>query len=88
MMLFWSLLLLRLLYRCYLWNRANFEDMRVALSEFNAWFCDHYCNDTPTDFLRISIRRELLSLLDKYVPSKMLSIAIVDSHGLTATSSN
>ena len=29
-------------HRCYLWDRANFEDIRVALSEFNMWFCDHY----------------------------------------------
>ena len=60
-------------HKCYLWNRGNFVDMRVAFTELSMYFCNHYCDDTPADFLWISIKGELLNLLDKYVPSKMVS---------------
>ena len=60
-------------HQCYLWNRGNFVDMRVAFTEFSMYICNHYCDDMPADFLWISIKGELLNLLDKYVPSKMVS---------------
>ena len=62
-------------HKCYLWNRANLVDMRIALTEFiiSIHFCNHYFDDTPVDFLWASIQGELLKLLDKYVPSKMVS---------------
>ena len=45
----WPLIRMRLNIKA-LWNRANFEDMRVVLSEFSVLFCNHYCNDSPVDF--------------------------------------
>ena len=45
----WPLIRMRLNIKV-LWNRANFEDMRVVLSEFSVLLCNHYCNDSPVDF--------------------------------------
>ena len=53
--------------RCYLWNRANFQEMSVELSEFTACFCEHFSTDIPVECLWSSIKSELLDLLDKYV---------------------
>ena len=50
--------------------------MRVAFTEFSMYFCNHYCDDMPADFLWISIKGELLNLLDKYVPSKMVIVIV------------
>ena len=49
--------------------------MKAAFTEFSMYFCNHYRDDTPADFLWISMKGELLNLLllDKYVPSKMVS---------------
>ena len=38
-------------HKCYVWNRGNFVDMRVAFTEFSMYFCNHYCDDTPADIL-------------------------------------
>jgi len=56
----------------YLWNKANFQEMNIELSRFTAWFCDHFNIDTPVECLWSHIKSALLSLLDKYVPSKVV----------------
>jgi len=56
----------------YSWNRANFEAMSIELSRFTTWFSDHFCIDTPVKCLWSHIKCELLNLLDKYVPSKVV----------------
>ena len=59
--------------KVYLWNRANFQQMSIALSEFTMWFCKHFSTDTPVEALWSNIQVKLLDLLDKYVPSKMVT---------------
>ena len=56
----------------YLWNRANFQEMSIELSRFTAWLSDHFNIRTPVECLWSHIKSELLNLLDKYVPSKVV----------------
>ena len=46
--------------------------MSTELSRFTAWFSDHFNIDTPVERLWFHIKSELLNLLDKYVPSKVV----------------
>ena len=74
-------------HKCYLWNRANFEDMRIALSEFSVWFCNHYCNDSPVDFYGPVFKGNCSTYWISTFPKKWW-VAIVDSDGSIATSNN
>jgi len=56
----------------YLWNRVSFLEMSIELSRFTTWFFDHLCIDTPVECLWSHIKSELLNLLDKYLPSKVV----------------
>ena len=57
----------------YLWNRVDFQEMSIEMIRFTAWFTDHFCIDTPIEHLWFHIKSMLLNLIDKYVPSKMVT---------------
>ena len=61
--------------------------MRIALSEFSMWFCNHYCNDSPVDFYGPVFKGNCSTYWISTFPQKWW-VVIVDSHGSIATSNN
>ena len=51
-------------YKVYLWNKANFTELKENMCKFTAEFCNHFS-------LWTCLRAKLLFLLDKFVSSKL-----------------
>ena len=57
----------------HLWNRADLDKLRDEAKEFNNNFISNYKNENNIDTLWICIKNKLLSLMNKYVPTKLSS---------------
>ena len=58
-------------YKIYLWNKANFSELKENMCNFAAEFCDHFSDKTSVEILWMHLRDKLLFLLGKFVPSKL-----------------
>jgi len=54
-------------YKIYLWNKANFSELKENMCNFAAEFCGH----SSVEILWMHLRDKLLFLLDRFVPSKL-----------------
>ena len=59
--------------KTYLWNRANLGDMKHKFANLSEEFTNRYTVDTPVEDLWNSLCDILRSVLDEFVPSKLLS---------------
>ena len=60
-------------HRLYMWNQADFDQIRHEFSTLSNSFIENYSVDTPVENLWISLRDNLKLILDEFVPSKMVS---------------
>jgi len=65
-------------YKIYLWNKANFSELKENMCKFAAEFCDHFSDETSVEILWIHLRDKLLFLVDKFVPSKLKTTKIAN----------
>jgi len=59
--------------KLYLWNRANFDEIRLKFSTLISSFIEESSIDTPVEDLWTSLCTNLKLVLDEMVPSKMVS---------------
>ena len=55
----------------YLWNRANFDEMRAKFTNLSRDFFDHFTIDTPIEDTWDSLCNLLKTVLNEFVPSKI-----------------
>ena len=58
-------------FKVYLWNQMDLTNLKESMANFAEEFAHKYSIDTPVDQLWCILRNELLSSLDRFVPSKM-----------------
>ena len=68
--------------KLYLWNRANFDEMRSKFADVSQEFFNQHTVDTPIEDLWHSLCSLLKSVLDEFVPSKIIT-GVSKNHGLT-----
>ena len=59
--------------KAYLWNRANFDDMKHKFISLSEEFMHQHTIDTPVKDLWNSLCEILTSVLNEFVPSKLIS---------------
>ena len=59
-------------HKCYLWAKANLEEMRIKLYDYGNYCVMSNNADTPVEQLWCSFRDYLLNTLDEFVPSKIV----------------
>ena len=57
--------------KLYLWNRANFDEMRAKFTNLSRDFFDHFTIDTPIEDTWDSLCNLLKTVLNEFVPSKI-----------------
>ena len=60
-------------HKLYLWNRANFDEMRSKFADISQEFFNQHTVDTPIEDLWNSLCSLLKSVLDEFVPSKIIT---------------
>ena len=58
-------------FKVYLWTQMDLTNLKESVANFAEEFAHKYSIDTPVDQLWCTLRNELLSSLDRFVPSKM-----------------
>ena len=58
-------------FKVYLWSQMDLTNLKESVAKFAEEFAHKYSIDTPVDQLWCTLRNELLSSLDRFVPSKM-----------------
>jgi len=61
-------------YKVFLWNKANFSELKENMCKFTTEFCNHFSDETSVETLWTCLGDKLLFLLDKFVPSKLKNI--------------
>ena len=59
-------------HKCYLWAKANFDEMREKLFDYGNDFINTNNVETPVEQLWFSFCDHLLITIDKFVPSKIV----------------
>ena len=59
-------------HKCYLWAKANFDEMREKLFDYGNDFINANNVETPVEQLWCSFRDHLLITIDEFVPSKIV----------------
>jgi len=57
--------------KLYLWNRANFDEMRAKFTNLSRDFIDHFSINTPIEDMWDCLCNLLKTVLDEFVPFKM-----------------
>ncbi len=59
--------------KIFLWNKANFDIIRIKTKEFSDQFVDDYSHSTPVELLASELQKGIEKIIAEHVPSKFTS---------------